>query len=328
MSKLTNLYVLLFFALASSAIAQETKSQSDVTIIQGVIEKDTVGDQRSDEKKPATTKTNKRKKSKKHTTMDHFMRVKRSKKRKPVAFETSVTRYVTKNEDGKDVYVDLIGVVHIGEQSYYEELNRIFENYDSVLYELVAPEGMVPERNARAEGFNPVASLQMGMQSVLGLEFQLDHIQYKKDNFVHADMSPSEFLESMKQNDESFGKIALKAFGQSLAQSNSSSVSNFDLLRVAFAKDKEIKMRQLFATQMIDMEAGMQIFEGREGSTIINHRNGKAMEVLSDEIDKGEQKIAIFYGAGHLPDMERRLMSDFRMKRAGQYWLEAWKLKR
>jgi hypothetical protein len=40
----------------------------------------------------------------------------------------------------------------------------------------------------------------------------------------------------------------------------------------------------------------------------------------------GKKKVALFYGAGHLPDMERRLMSDFQMKRGGQFWMEAWKL--
>ena len=50
------------------------------------------------------------------------------------------------------------------------------------------------------------------------------------------------------------------------------------------------------------------------------------MEVLKREIAAGKKEMAIFYGAGHLPDMERRLMSDFKMKRGGQTWLEAWEL--
>ena len=272
----------------------------------------------------------KTRKRKKRSEMDDFMRVKKDAKRKDIAFETSVTRYISKDKDGNTVYVDLIGVVHIGEKDYYEGLNEIFENYDAVLYELVAPEGTVVPKGGgpRGEGFNPVASLQMGMQSVLGLEFQLEHINYEKENFVHADMSPDEFMQSMKENDESVAKIIFKAMGQSMAQSGRAQMSNLDLLKVAFAKDKEVKMRQLFAGQMMDMEGGMAIFEGRDGSTIINHRNGKAMEVLDREIAMGKKKIAICYGAGHLPDMQRRLTSDFQMKRAGQYWLEAWKLKR
>lgn len=262
--------------------------------------------------------------------MEHFLRIRRNAKRKPVAFESSVTRYVAVDQDGKPVYVDLIGVVHIGETEYYETLNETFKNYDGVLFELIAPEGtVIPKGGDRGEGGgNPIAALQQGMQAVLGLEFQLEHINYEQENFVHADMTPEEYVQSMSDNDESFGKMFLKAVGQSMAQSGKASMSNFDLMRVMLAKDKEVETRKVFAKQMMDMEGGMAIFEGREGSTIINHRNGKAMQVLDRELAAGKKKLAIFYGAGHLPDMDRRLTSDFKMKRAGQYWLEAWKLKR
>ncbi len=265
------------------------------------------------------------------SSIDHFMRVRRDRRKKPVAFETSITRYLGTNDEDEKVYVDLIGVVHIGEEDYYRQINDRFGEYDAVLYELVAPEGTrVPQAGEReaGDGLNPIAALQVGMQTALGLEFQLEHIDYQQNNLVHADMSPEEFLESMKNNDESFSKIFLKAMGQSMAQSGRSSATNLDLLRVLFAKDKEIRMRQLFAVEMMNMEGGLSIFEGKDGSTIINHRNGKAMEVLQEEIDNGRKKIAIFYGAGHLPDMEQRLLSDFKMKRGGQFWLPAWKLKR
>jgi hypothetical protein len=261
--------------------------------------------------------------------MSDFLRVKKNHVRKPVAFETSVTRYIGTTADNRKVTVDLIGVVHIGEKSYYQELNSIFDQYETVLYELVAPEGTeVPDARAEESGLNPIAALQKGMQAVLGLEFQLDHVDYSKPNFVHADMSPAEFMTSMKNNDESFAKMFFKAMGHSMSQSNKSTMTNLELLKVAFAKDKEIRMRQVFASQMIDMEAGMAIFEGKDGSTIINHRNGKAFQVLQQQIDSGKSKLAVFYGAGHLPDMHRRLTSDFQMQRAGQYWLQAWKLRR
>ncbi|MEM9412548.1 MAG: hypothetical protein AAGA30_15645 [Planctomycetota bacterium] len=336
----------IFFPFWSVAQVAPPK---EVPTIPGVIKPDqsaskpdqTVGSVQSEEDDDSAERNQARReqlskivRSKKHrkgsnTAMDSFMRVKRNQKRKPVAFETSVTRYIGKDNQGETVYVDLIGVVHIGEKEYYEELNDIFKKYDSVLYELVAPEGtVIPKGGGQRDGMNPIAGLQVAMQSVLGLKFQLEHINYEKSNFVHADMSPEEFMKSMKDNDESFGKMFLKAMGQSMAQSGQTQMSNFDLLAVAFAKDKEIKMRQLFADQMIDMEGGMAIFEGRDGSTIINHRNGKAMEVLEEVLDDGKKKIAVFYGAGHLPDMERRLTSDFKLKRGGQYWLEAWKLKR
>ena len=330
MTKFTILTV-FFLLICLDATPAICQTETETLVVRGEIVPETDQTKGAIDDKVDKGETNRSSKPRKRRSeMDDFMRVKRDAKRKDIAFETSVTRYIHKDQDGNTSFVDLIGVVHIGEKDYYEKLNDIFENYDAVLYELVAPEGTVIPKGGgnRGEGFNPVASLQMGMQSVLGLEFQLEHINYEKDNFVHADMSPEEFMQSMKDNDESFTKMIFKAMGQSMAQSGKAQMSNLDLLKVAFAKDKEIKMRQLFAGQMMDMEGGMAIFEGRDGSTIINHRNGKAMEILDREIAKGKKKIAIFYGAGHLPDMQRRLTSDFQMKRGGQYWLEAWKLKR
>ena len=81
------------------------------------------------------------------------------------------------------------------------------------------------------------------------------------------------------------------------------------------------------AKQMVDMGAGMIMFEGKNGSTIIDHRNAKCMSVLKEQIDSGKRNLAIFYGAGHLADMEQRLLNEFGMKRGGTRWLTAWKLR-
>jgi hypothetical protein len=261
---------------------------------------------------------------------EHFMRIRKDSKGRDVALETSVTRYVVTNEKGERITVDLIGAVHIGEKEYFEALNHRFEQYESMLYELVAPEGtVIPKGGGRGDGIptNPIAALQVGMQSVLGLEFQLDHIDYTKKNFTHADMSPEEFAESMKSNDESVAKYAMRAIGQSMAmQSAGKGGDSMGMLFAMFSSNKELRLRRSFAKQIKDMEAGMVIFQGRDGSTIIDHRNAKCMEVLKQEIAEGKRNIAIFYGAGHLPDMQRRLISDFKMNRGGQLWLQAWSL--
>ncbi len=270
-------------------------------------------------------------KKKRPSPAEDFMRVRRDSKGRPLAMETSITRYEAINEQGERITVDLIGVVHIGETDYYTKLNKRFEQYESLLYELVAPEGtVIPKGGRKSDGvsMNPVAALQKSMKSALALEFQLDHIDYTKKNFTHADMTPTEFGESMANNDESVSKYALRAIGQSMAmQGSGKGGSNASMLMMLFSRNKEIKMRQMFAEQMQQMEAGMVMFEGRDGSTIIDHRNAKCMSVLDKEIKSGKKNLAIFYGAGHLPDMERRLMSDFKMKRGGQNWLKAWDLK-
>jgi len=258
----------------------------------------------------------------------HYLRVGRDAKGRAVNLETSVTRFIGKNADGATVTVDLIGAVHIGEQNYFDQLNTIFLNYESMLYELVAPEGTRIPNGGResTDSMNPVAALQLGMKAVLGLEFQLDHIDYMKSNFVHADMSPEEFSQSMVDNEESIMKFFLNAVGQSMAMQSSSSTTDAELMMAMFSSNREVQLRKVFAEQMQNMEASMAIFKGKKGSTIIDHRNAKAMSILKREIDSGKTKLAVFYGAGHLPDMQRRLIEDFGMSRGGQYWLTAWKL--
>jgi len=270
-------------------------------------------------------------KPKKKKPSEHFMRIRKNARGKLLALETSITRYELKNAAGEPVTVDLIGAVHIGEKKYYEALNERFAQYDSMLYELVAPEGTVVPKGGRAnEGIptNPLAAMQVGMKETLGLEFQLELVDYNKDNFKHADMSPEEFSESMVNNDESLMKYGLKAIGQSMAMqaAGGQSTDSVGMLMAVFSSNKEMHMRRMFAKQIKKMETGMVIFQGKDGSTIVTHRNAKCMEILQDEIAAGKTNLAIFYGAAHLPDMERRMLSDFKAKRAGQVWLEAWRL--
>ena len=60
---------------------------------------------------------------------------------------------------------------------------------------------------------------------------------------------------------------------------------------------------------------------------LIDDRNAAAMQVFQTELAKGTKRIAIFYGAAHMPDFECRLRKDFGLKPKGQQWLTAWDLK-
>ena len=82
------------------------------------------------------------------------------------------------------------------------------------------------------------------------------------------------------------------------------------------------------AEQFENLGGQLAAIDGPEGSTIITERNKKCFEVLDKQLQVGKKTIAIFYGAGHLPDMEKRLTSDYGMKREGEKWLMAWRLKK
>lgn len=254
-----------------------------------------------------------------------YIRVVRDEKGKPLTMDTPIVRMV--KADNPNVVVDLVGAVHIGEGSYYSELNKRFEGYEAVLYELVAPPGTkIPKEGKRGNDANPVSGLQQGMKSMLGLEFQLEKIDYTKANFIHADMSPEEMAKTMKDRGESILQMFLKAMGSGMAKQGAQKNSDLDVLSALFSPDRPNKLKLAMAEQFDNMEGEMAIFDGPEGSTIITERNRKALEVLKRELDAGKKKLAIFYGAGHLADMEKRMEKDFGMKRAGEEWVVAWKL--
>ena len=110
------------------------------------------------------------------------MRVTKSKDGELLAMETAIVHFVSKDKEAKGLSVDLVGVVHVGEKEYYKALNKLFESYDVVLYELVAPEGTRIPKGGGKRGGGAITALQSGMKTMLELEFQLEHIDYTKEN--------------------------------------------------------------------------------------------------------------------------------------------------
>jgi hypothetical protein len=255
-----------------------------------------------------------------------YIRLVRDEKDRPLELQTAVVRFVADDEDRKGLLVDLIAAVHIGEKEYYERLNEQFSNYDALLYELVAPEGTrVPKGGAKSN--HPVSRLQTGLKDLLDLDFQLDHVDYHSKNFVHADMSPETFSKSMDDRGESIWTLVLRMLGQSMAEEQKGEGSvDAALLMALFDKNRALALKRVLAVQFEDLEGMMSAFNSADGSTLITERNKRALEVLKKEIGAGKKRLAIFYGAGHMPDMAKRLMADFKLKPQHEEWVTAWDL--
>ena len=265
------------------------------------------------------------------SSIERYIRI-LEKNEAPTAMQTSVQRFVPKPDSAwakQGVTVDLIGAVHVGEKEYYDELNRIFKGYDAMLYELVAPEGTVIPKGGGKPGGSPISALQGGMKELLSLEFQLEKIDYTKANFVHADMTPEEMAKSMKDRGESVLTMLFKMMGAGFAQQARGKTNDVEVLMALFAPDRSVRLKRILAKQVTDLETLNSSLAGKDGSsTLIGERNRKALAVMKREVEKqGRRRIAIFYGAGHLADFERRLEKDFGMKPSGDpRWLTAWDL--
>jgi hypothetical protein len=276
-----------------------------------------------DADKPAEAKGSE---EKKQADRPRFMRLTRDEKKSPLALQTAIVKYVPVDPAKGDISVELVGAVHIGDKTYYEALNKEFEQYDALLYELVAPENAKVPKERKGVPGSAVGGMQVGMKEMLGLDFQLDRVDYDKANFVHADMSPEEFAKTMAQRGESWSKMFFQMMGYGFSQQGKGANTEVDLLMALFAKNRAQKMKIALAEQFDNMEGQMDILEGAEGSTILTERNRKAFEVLDRELKAGKKKLGVFYGAAHLPDMEKRLLNDFGLKRSDERWVTAWSL--
>jgi hypothetical protein len=150
-------------------------------------------------------------------------------------------------------------------------------------------------------------------------------------------MSPEDFSKSMDDRGDNFFAMFFRMLGRGIAQQSrqqalaqsgqrARGANDAELLMAMFDPKRSHKLKQLMAEQFEDLEGMMSVFEGPDGSTLISERNKVALQALREQIDAGKTKIAIFYGAGHLPDMEKRLLSDFDLRRQGERWCVAWRL--
>lgn len=258
-----------------------------------------------------------------------YLRVQEGDSGRPQSMQTAIVRFVGKpGSPYAGRVVDLVGVVHIGQRDYYENLNRRLGEYDRVLYELVAPDGTRFTPKDLEERTSVLGSMQSGMKDLLNLEYQLERVDYMAKNFRHADMSPEEFAEDFERRGDSVWKMVARMMGAGLA-TQSKTGGDAGMLLAMFSQDRSKKMKQLMARQLVDMEtitAGINDSEGN--NTLIKGRNAKAFRVLREELEAGHRELAVFYGAGHLPDMAERLEQEFQMEERETEWLDAWDLTR
>ena len=101
-----------------------------------------------------------------------------------------------------------------------------------------------------------------------------------------------------------------------------------------FAKDRKLTLKRLFAIELYksaeqDVKSGSGEGDEEERENVIIHlRNEKAIAAARKELKNGKTKLAIFYGAAHLPDLARRLETEFGLKRDQEpRWLTAWEMR-
>jgi len=240
---------------------------------------------------------------------------------KAARLQTSVTRY---EKDG--VTVDLIGAVHIADKKYYADLNKSFEKYDALLFEMVGGEemvqGKVPDREKGGGDIqtNLLRGMVDGMSRFLKLSGQMQEIDYSAENFVHADLTMKQFQAKQAAKGESLFSFALAAAQQ--AQNEGVEQPNPARLIAALLSGDSNSLK--FEMMKSLGQGDDQIAALAGNNVIIGDRNAKCLRVLRKQVNKkGHRTLGIFYGAAHNPDLEARLLK-MGYKKGKQEWMTAW----
>jgi len=227
--------------------------------------------------------------------------------------------------------VDLIGVVHIADAAYYQELNRRFASYDSVLFELVGdPRGLTgtaPDSNYQPGG-GAIGFIQQAAGEYLELTFQLNAIDYTRKNMVHADTSLQEFEQLQKERGETMSTLFARAMQTQMSHKASAAGNELDtlgMIRILMSPDSSAAFKQALARMFDQMESMSAAMEGKDGTAALSGRNDVAVKKLAEVLANREQRrVAVFYGAAHMPGIEAALTGGMKAKPVSEEWLAAW----
>ncbi len=271
-----------------------------------------------------------------------------------VELQIAVRKFVPQRGAGPAVW--LAGVSHIGESNYFAAMQRQLDRQSLVLFEGInnrsaskrVKTGLEPtEREAAGSSHGEeqtppppprnISSLQTSMAAALGLVFQLDAIDYRRSSFRNSDLSVAQLRELLAQQppaqDGSPG--ASQGFEALLQAMQGSSL--FDALlhlgmRFLGASPKLQALGKLALIDVIGEIKGdpaqlrgvgpsmQQLFE-----VLVQKRNEKVIGDLRNALKTfgPADSVAIFYGTGHMPDMELRLRKELHYRPAEQVWLSA-----
>jgi hypothetical protein len=269
------------------------------------------------------------------------------------AVQTAIRRFDPKDSSKPTIY--LVAVTHIGEKAYYEEIQKLLDKQDLVLFEGVKPgkEEGAKSLEAQKADSEKLHVLQEKLARALGVQFQLDGIDYKRANFRNGDLSWDELMEAAQKSGPQStaeltqlkaamsggggpdaGPIGSKVNGaMDLLSQNPAALQMFRSIIVRTLADpdflarlqKSLGQAATGTSPVAANKPNTLLGSGLTDSVLIVPRN----KAVIQDLQKAEAKlrpgasVALFYGAGHMADMQRRLITELGYHAADVQWITA-----
>lgn len=256
-----------------------------------------------------------------------------------VALEVAIRRLDPVRGSGPALW--LVAVTHLGTSNYYAEIQRFLDARPLVLYEAVRRGEDLPSVR---EGY----SLQADLARALGLTFQLDAIRYDRPHFRNSDLSFDDLArlfasptnapiggaateapatEGTPAGAVEFGALVQAMSGEGLfgglARLGVSLLAASPRLQAATKVAMIEALGQLpnDLTQIEGLPPGLQ----RLMRVLIEERNEAVVRDARAALARRPPpaSLAVFYGAGHMPDLEYRLCRSLGYQPVEDRWLVA-----
>ncbi|MBS1700452.1 MAG: hypothetical protein JST12_02230 [Armatimonadetes bacterium] len=224
--------------------------------------------------------------------------------------------------DGKpDIW--LVGAVHIGSKAYYSSLQGILDQEEVVLYEGVKSDEQKKkaEPPKKVEGETTDRPIYKVLSDALGLEFQLNAVNYDHANWVNCDLTWEEMDKVSKEAGNGDKGGTYGQIKQLLDPKSPQSKMFATMMDTATPGTKEA-IKLMIVKSVASGEVGL---DDTTDKIVIKARNQVVLDSLAKSIasDKPPKSIAVFYGAKHLPSMEADLEKTYGYKPGKQEWFMA-----
>lgn len=203
-----------------------------------------------------------------------------------------------------------------------------------------------PDRVPPPQKEVPPKNVQQKLADALGLKFQLDHIDSTKANWRSSDLSLDEVQEKLEAAGAGTaildvldpGSLSAKLAGVLIGfvGSNKTMATSTKLMMVEMlsqvgpemgepaggepAADRPVAEKPAAVSPARSARRGMLASMQPMMQVIVHDRNRVVVEDLRSIIarEPGVTSVAAFYGAGHMPDLERRLASELGLLPTGE----------
>ncbi len=244
-----------------------------------------------------------------------------------VSLDVSVRTFARTNGPGPAVR--LVAVTHLGDAGYYAGLQRLLDAQSLVLFEGVGAK----DKRFMSGHDDDAYSLQPALARALGLRFQLETIDYSGSNFVNSDLT----LPQLQRVLESGPNADAGQLGDLMQLMDGSSwMGGFVRLGLKFIESTPtlratVRLAMIETLGAVEVDLGdskavpaelkqlMEVLIGERNKTVID-------DLRRSVVAKGRRYpagIAVFYGAGHMVDLEKRLDRDLGYRPIAEEWREA-----